>query len=189
VYGIEEVNEWLLFNIRLAILQLYRGDDKQHFDERMVMICIVLVHWINSPQVDMLPFSDTLSWFRATQFLLFIFYETTNTDCVVFGLSRPGLEPTIRARYNNTMWLEWIRGLWYSLMFDHCTVWWFGLWCLTPLSTILQLYRGDQFYWWRKPEYPEKTNDLHHILLYRVHIVMNGARTCDCNGNMHWWHR
>lgn len=24
--------------------------------------------------------------------------------------------------------------------------------CLTPQSTILQLYRGDQFYLWRKPK-------------------------------------
>jgi hypothetical protein len=36
----------------------------------------------------------------------------------------------------------------------------FDLWCLTPLSAIFQLYRGGQFYWWRKVEYTEKIIDL-----------------------------
>jgi len=47
--------------------------------------------------------------------------------------------------------------------------------CSTPLSTIVQLYCGSKFYWWRKPEYQEKTTDLSKVAFKLYHNVLTST--------------
>ena len=43
--------------------------------------------------------------------------------------------------------------------------------CLKP-KTCSTIYHGGQFYWWGKPEYPEKTTDLPQVADKLYHIMV-----------------
>jgi hypothetical protein len=78
----EEVSEW----VSDCCLTLYHGENKLIFNEMMTrstlyqtntlswIFLIVFAHWNKSPRIDIMmsPHSNTLSWFRANQSLLFL---------------------------------------------------------------------------------------------------------------------
>ena len=77
---------------------------------------------------------------------------------------------------------------WRLVIFKSYLVW-LGLWRLMPLPTICQLYRGGQCYWCKGgpgENHRPAADKFHHIMLYRVHLAMIGARTQNVIGDRHW---
>jgi len=67
-----------------------------------------------------------------------------------------------------------------------------GVMVFNATINTIQSYRGSQFNWSRKPEYPGKTtglsqitDKLYHIMLYRVCLALRRIRTHNVSDDRH----
>ena len=85
-----------------------------------------------------------------------------------------------------TFWPSYVESVWFTstLIISEMIKQYIWLWRLSRLSIILQLYLGGQFYWWRKPEYPEKTTNLSQVPAKTLsHNVLSSTPRHERNSN------